>query len=95
MTVSVNGSITFYQKNTTIKGENMILNTFNVQRFIETNIGGFDDSVYIVDYNTNQIIVSIDSMFNWEELANDIETAFPQTDFKFIVIGLDLIITWI
>ena len=72
----------------------MILNTFNVQEFIKNQLGGFDDSIYIIDYSMNSVNLSINSVFDWESLAEEIEKHFPQGDFKFNVIALDLIISW-
>lgn len=72
----------------------MIFNTFNLERFIEKQIGGFDDSVYVVNSNINSITLSINSVFDWEKLTDDIEKEFKQTDFSFTVVGLDLIISW-
>ena len=51
----------------------MIFNTFNLERFIEKQIGGFDDSVYVVNSNINSITLSINSVFDWEKLTDDIE----------------------
>lgn len=72
----------------------MILNTFNVQRKIEEFVGEFDDSIYIVDYSTNQVQLSINSVFDWEGLTEELTEAFPQADFEFNVIALVLTINW-
>lgn len=72
----------------------MILNVFNVERAIEDLVGGFDDSIYIIDSNINTVKLSINSVFDWESLANELTDLFPQADFIFNVIGLDLIIGW-
>ena len=72
----------------------MILNCFNVMEFIENESGGFDDSIYIVKYTVNSIVLSINSCFDWESLCDKIVEQFPQGDFEFSVIGLDLNINW-
>lgn len=72
----------------------MILNTFNVINEIRKYVGEFDDSIYIIDSSINQVKLSINSVFDWESLTNKLEKNFPQAEFNFSVIGLDLIINW-
>ena len=72
----------------------MILNVFNVIRQIEKIHGGFDDSVYIIDYSINQVKLSINSVTDWESIVDELQEIFPQANFKCIVIVLDLIINW-
>ena len=72
----------------------MILNCFEIIRYIENEINGFDDSIYIVDYSMNHIILSINSCFDWNNLTDNIIKNFPQGNFNFSVIGLDLNINW-
>ncbi|MBR6252670.1 MAG: hypothetical protein IKR04_02380 [Clostridia bacterium] len=72
----------------------MILNTFNVINEIRKSVGEFDDSIYIIDSSINQVKLSINSIFDWESLTNELEKGFPQANFSFLVIGLDLIINW-
>lgn len=72
----------------------MILNTFNVINEIRKSVYEFDDSIYIIDSSINQVKLSINSVFDWESLANELEKTFPQAEFDFLVIGLDLIINW-
>lgn len=72
----------------------MILNCFNIIREIEKETNGFDDSIYIVDYNINNVKLSINSTFDWEKLTNKIMEKFPQGTFSFTVIALILTITW-
>ena len=72
----------------------MILNTFNVQRKIKEFVGEFDDSIYIVDYSMNQVQLSINSVFDWEGLTEELIKAFPQADFEFNVIAQTLTINW-
>ena len=69
----------------------MILNTFNVQEFIKNQ--DINDSD-IIDYSINSVKLSINPAFDWESLAEEIEEHFPQGNFKFNVIALNLIITW-
>ena len=72
----------------------MILNTFNVINEIHKYVDGFDDSIYIIDSSINQVKLSINSVFDWESLTNKLKKTFPQAEFNFSVIGLDLIINW-
>lgn len=72
----------------------MILNCFEIIKYIESEINGFDDSIYVVDYSINNIILSINSCFDWEKLTDNITQNFPQGNFSFSVIGLDLNINW-
>lgn len=72
----------------------MILNTFNVINEIRKYVDGFDDSIYIIDSSINQVKLSINSVFDWESLTNKLKKTFPQAEFNFSVIGLDLIINW-
>ena len=72
----------------------MILNTFNVINEIRKYVDEFDDSIYIIDSSINQVKLSINSVFDWEILTNKLKKNFPQAEFNFSVIGLDLIINW-
>jgi len=72
----------------------MILNVFNVINEIEKQIGGFDDSIYVFDSSIDSVKLSINSTFDWEKLADELQKTFPQANFEFAVIGLDLIIDW-
>lgn len=72
----------------------MLLNVFNVERFIRNEVGGFDDSIYIISTTLNKVELSINSVFDWESLADKLVDEFPEADFVFNVIALVLIITW-
>lgn len=72
----------------------MLLNVFNVERFIRNEVGGFDDSIYVISTTLNKLELSINSVFDWESLANKLIDEFPEADFVFNVIALVLIIKW-
>ena len=72
----------------------MLLNVFNVERFIRNEVGGFDDSIYIISTTLNKVELSINSVFDWESLADKLVDEFPEADFVFNVIALVLIIKW-
>ena len=72
----------------------MLLNVFNVERFIRNEVGGFDDSIYIISTTLNKVELSINSVFDWESLADKLVDEFPEANFVFNVIALVLIIKW-
>lgn len=72
----------------------MLLNVFNVERFIRNEVGGFDDSIYVISTTLNKVELSINSVFDWESLADKLVDEFPEADFVFNVIALVLIIKW-
>lgn len=72
-----------------------VLNVFNLREYIEEEVSGFDEnSIYVVDQSINQIILHVNSIFDWEGLAEKIEKKFPQGDFEFVMVGLDLTINF-
>lgn len=72
----------------------MILNVFNMERKIQELIGEFDDNIYIIDSSIDYVQLSINNVFDWRSLINDLQEVFPQADFRFNVVGLVLTIEW-
>ena len=71
----------------------MILNCFNVLRFLENRIKGVN-GIDIVDYSINCVKMSINDLFEAEILSEDIKRAFPQGNFNFEVVESELYIDW-